>query len=118
MLPKTRADGAEFLADLEDLAVRGFERALGLGGRGAGREVEVATSTSRRAKQHVAHDAADQEQLGLLVDAHKRVGQAHTQLLDVVRQFCHARARIGSLQRAQIELRRHLRVVAGNFSLQ
>src|SRR2546428_3824184 len=85
-LAEDGADGAELLADLEDLATRRTQRALGLLRRDAGGEVEVAADG--RAEQQVAHDAADQEQLGCVVDLRKLVSDADAQLLDVGRQPC------------------------------
>src|SRR5438128_66264 len=85
-LTEDGADRPELLADLEDLANRRTQRALGLLRRDAGGKVEVAADG--RAEQQVAHDATDQEQLGAWLDLRKLVGNAGAQLLDVGRQPC------------------------------
>src|SRR5438128_3038924 len=85
-LTEDGADRPELLADLEDLANRRTQRALGLLRRDAGGEVEVAADG--RAEQQVAHDPADQEQLGAWLDLRKFVGDADAQPLDVGRQTC------------------------------
>src|SRR5262249_42565841 len=79
------ADGAELLADLEDLATRFAQSLVGLIGCSTRGKIEV--RRPRRTEQCIAYAAANQVELGVAFG--KGLGKAQTELLDVSGQRSH-----------------------------